>query len=137
VVQDDERESGRRAILNFGHTIAHAVEAVSGFEESHGRAVSVGMVAESRLAVRETGFPAAQVLRLKALLSALGLPISLPPGLSCERLVAATRRDKKARAGVTRFALPEEIGRMLPGDDVTVEVPEKRLQGVLGELGAD
>ena len=137
VVQQDERESGRRAILNFGHTIGHALEAVSHFGQTHGRAVAIGMAAESRLAVSETGFPPRQVERLDALLAALGLPVSLPPGFSTDPLIAATRRDKKARNGVARFALPREIGRMLPGDEVTVEVQEAGLREVLEELGAN
>jgi 3-dehydroquinate synthase len=131
VVRRDEREAGRRAILNFGHTVAHAVEFVSGYRVRHGPAVAIGMCVEARLATEVTGFPVRQVGRLRKLLAALGLPIDIPHGLDTDDLVEATRRDKKARAGEARYALPQRIGRMLPGQDVTIAIEEARLREVI------
>ena len=122
VVVSDEREAGRRAVLNFGHTVAHAVEAATDYRVSHGEAVSIGVVAEARLAERVTGLPRTHVHRIETLLAAFGLPVRLPAGIDPKRLVRAMGRDKKTRAGVVRCALPEKIGRMPAGDDPTVPV---------------
>jgi len=122
VVRRDERESGRRAILNFGHTIGHAIETVSGYRLSHGRAISIGMAVEARLAVEHGRLPAAHADRIVSLLAAFGLPVTLPGGLPLARVVRATHRDKKARRGTARYALPVALGRMLPGSAVTCEI---------------
>ena len=126
VVVADEREAGRRAVLNFGHTVAHAVEAATDYRVAHGEAVAIGLVAEARLAERITGFPRAHADRIEALLAAFGLPVRPPSGIDRKRLVEAMRRDKKARAGVARCALPERIGRMPRGGDPTVPVDTTR-----------
>jgi len=126
VVVSDEHEAGRRAVLNFGHTVAHAIEVATDYRVSHGEAVSIGVVAEARLAERGTGLPRAHVHRIEALLVAVGLPVRLPAGIDPKRLVQAMGRDKKTRAGVVRCALPERIGRMPAGDDPTVPVDPTR-----------
>lgn len=133
VVSHDEREAGRRAVLNFGHTVAHALEAVSGYRLRHGRALAVGLVAESRLAEAATGFAPSAGARVEALLHGLGLSTALSLRLDVDSVVRATRRDKKARAGVARYALPCRLGGMLPGDEVTVEVGEQALRKALAE----
>jgi 3-dehydroquinate synthase len=124
IVRRDERDAGRRAVLNFGHTVGHAIESATGFRQRHGPAVAAGMTVEARLASRATGFPEADAARLEALLRAFGLPTSLPHGLSPEEVDEAAHRDAKARKGRPRYALPVRIGRMLPGDAVTVELDE-------------
>jgi 3-dehydroquinate synthase len=134
IVKRDEQELGRRAVLNFGHTVAHALEAASGFELRHGPAVSVGLCAEGRLAVQQSGFPASHLARLEAVLAGCGLPTRLPSGLSIDAVVEATHRDKKVRAGRARYALPRRLGRMSAGDQVAVEIPEARLRPVLEAL---
>ena len=131
VVRADERESGPRAALNFGHTVAHALEAASAFRWSHGAAVAVGLCVEARLAERLVGFPHDEVARLRALIGALGLPLALPRSIPPETILAAARRDKKTRAGRLRCALPRRIGTMPPGADVTVEVPRAELARAL------
>jgi 3-dehydroquinate synthetase len=131
VVARDEREAGRRAALNFGHTVAHPLETASRYRVPHGAAVSIGMVVEARLAVEVTGFPASHARRLVSLLEGLGLPVRLPRGLPREALVAATRRDKKARSGEARFALPLRLGRMPAAEALTVPVAEDRLRAAL------
>jgi 3-dehydroquinate synthase len=137
VVRRDELEGGRRAVLNFGHTVAHALESASGYTLRHGRAVAIGMCIESRLARSQTGFSRRQVARLARLLAQFGLPTQIPSGLSVDDVVAATYRDKKNRGGDVHYALPRQIGRMLPGNAVTVAIDESRLRGAIAELDAE
>ena len=133
VVARDERESGRRAVLNFGHTIGHALEAASGYRMRHGEAVAAGICLEGRLAVGETGFPRTALERLERLVGAFGLPARPPAELSADAIAAATYRDKKVVAGKVHYALPVRIGRMLPGSGVTLPLDEARLRGVVEE----
>ena len=125
VVRHDERESGRRAILNFGHTIGHALESVSGYALSHGRAVAIGIAVEARLAVEHGSLPESHAHRIVALLRDFGLAATVPRKLSLVKILRATHHDKKARAGKARYALPVALGRMRPGAGVTVAVPDK------------
>ena len=114
VVERDEREEGQeRAMLNFGHTIAHAIEAVAGYDGPfhHGEAVAVGMVAESRLAARLGWVSSDIVDRQVKLLTRFELPVAAP-GLDLDKMVAAMRRDKKNRLGKIRFILPRSIGHV-------------------------
>lgn len=126
IVVADPRDGGRRAVLNFGHTVAHAIEAASGYRVPHGEAVAIGLVVEARAAEDITGFPRAQADRLEALLKVLGLPVRPPAGLDPRALVEAMARDKKTRGGVVRCALPVAIGRMLRAADPTVPVASGR-----------
>jgi 3-dehydroquinate synthase len=126
VVAVDEREAGRRALLNFGHTVAHAIEAATDYRIAHGDAVAIGIVAEARLARRVTGLPPAHAERIEALVAACGLPVRPPAGIDPKRLEVAMSRDKKTRRGIVRCALPRAIGRVPAGDDPTVAVDPKR-----------
>jgi 3-dehydroquinate synthase len=132
VVAHDEREGGMRKILNFGHTLGHALESESGFALRHGEAVAAGMALESRLAealgIAEPG-TAAAVART---LDAVGLPSGRPAVLDPAAVLAATRGDKKARAGVVEYALPVRIGAMAPADGRwAVPVPDALVRDVL------
>lgn len=131
VVAHDEREAGLRMILNFGHTVAHAVEAASGYAVPHGEAVAIGMVAEARIAVEAVGFPAADAGRLERLIESLGLPRRAPTGLPDERLLAAMARDKKNVGGHVRCALPRAIGRMGEPPAIVTSVDARRLLDAL------
>ena len=131
VVRRDERETGRRAILNFGHTIGHALESVSGYRLSHGRAVAIGMAVEARLAVDHGSLSESDARRVVDLLETFGLPSNVPAGLTSARIIRATHRDKKARSGSARYALPVALGRMLPGSQVTVVIPDSAVRGAL------
>ncbi|NCO33006.1 MAG: 3-dehydroquinate synthase [Armatimonadetes bacterium CG2_30_59_28] len=112
VVEQDERESGLRAILNFGHTIGHAVEAVFGYGELlHGECVAVGMVAASRIAVAQELCDSEVEARLTGLLQRIGLPISIP-ACPIDPVLQAMRLDKKGDTGGLRFVLPERMGRV-------------------------
>src|SRR5438874_5436846 len=132
VVAADERETGRRAILNFGHTVAHAVEATVRFGVLQGEAVAIGMAYEARLAELLGIAAAGTAQRIGRLLERYGLPLALPEGATAEQLLATMRLDKKARAGTVRFALPETVGRMhADGSSWTVAAPEGIVREVL------
>jgi 3-dehydroquinate synthase len=131
VVSADEREAGIRAALNFGHTVAHALEAASGFRIPHGEAVAMGLVAEARLAAARFGFPDADVERLRDLLSALGLPVGIPAGVDIRAALAAARKDKKNRRGVLRVCVPPRLGDMPSPDRLLREVSEEDLLAAL------
>lgn len=127
IVERDPFEHGERALLNFGHTFGHAIEAeqaaASGGEYgsglNHGEAVAVGMVLAARLSSRLGLAPDADATRLQALLERFGLPVALPPGLDADALVARMRLDKKADANGLRFVLWDGTGRarVVPGVD--------------------
>ncbi|HEY2662904.1 MAG TPA: 3-dehydroquinate synthase [Candidatus Binataceae bacterium] len=112
VIERDEREHGRRALLNFGHTIGHALESSSGYGKLlHGEAVSIGIGAAARLSRRLAGFPADQERRLLKLLRAAGLPVELPDNWQRQSFIRALRLDKKRSEGAINFILLSEIGR--------------------------
>lgn len=111
VVSRDERESGERATLNFGHTIAHAIERVSGYRVSHGLAVGIGVCVESVLSCQLGYFSTHECERILACYADLGIDGSLLKGLKANALIAATRSDKKGRGGKPRYVLLEGIGR--------------------------
>lgn len=112
VVSHDPREAGRRAILNFGHTLGHALETLSRYRLAHGEAVAIGMVLEARVAANAGLAPPGLAPRIAALLRALGLPTERPPRLAPRALLEVARRDKKARQGRLAFALPARLGAM-------------------------
>ena len=133
VVAQDEREQGRRAILNFGHTVGHAVETTSKYEVLHGEAVAIGMVYEGRLAESLGIAAAGTVQRIMRVLERLHLPTERPDGSQVDDLIAAMRTDKKVRAGEIRFALPTAIGSTYgsDGEGWTVAVREEAIRQVL------
>ena len=132
VVAADEREAGRRAILNFGHTVAHAVEATVKFAVLHGEAVAIGMAYEARLAERLGIAAAGTADRIGRLLERYKLPLELPESVTADELLATMQLDKKARAGTVRFALPEAVGRMhADGSGWTVAAPERVVRELL------
>lgn len=112
VVASDERESGPRAMLNAGHTVAHALEQVSGYQLLHGQAVGLGLLAECVMAERAGILPAGSGTRVAALLEQFGLPVRVTFRTNAERVRQAMARDKKNVAGEFRFAVPLEVGRM-------------------------
>jgi 3-dehydroquinate synthase len=111
VGRDEREETGARAVLNLGHTVAHAIETVAGYEGryEHGEAVAIGMVVECRIAERLRMLKPEVGQRVARLLARFGLP-SAAPELPVERLIEAMSRDKKNRGGVTRFVLPRRLG---------------------------
>ena len=114
VVADDEREMGRRAILNYGHTFGHAIEHCQGYGEwLHGEAVAAGMVMAAEL----SGLDAADVDRLRKLIEAAGLP-SAPPALGAEAMLGAMSMDKKVLKKKVRFVLLKELGDAFVSSDI-------------------
>lgn len=112
VVAEDTREGGLRQILNFGHTIAHAVEKLLNYQMLHGDAVAMGMIAEAKIA-EGIGLAAPGLsTAVDDAVQRAGLPRNLPPQLSLDAIIAETHGDKKARAGAARYALPRAIGEM-------------------------
>ncbi len=127
VVAEDEREQGRRALLNLGHTFAHAIEASIAFGTwLHGEAVAVGLVMASDLAARMGMLDRDVAARVEALVHAAGLP-TRPPPVGAERLKSFMKLDKKIAAGRLRFVLPDELGSSV----VRADVPEAELDAVL------
>lgn len=137
VVEADERERGRRAILNAGHTIAHAIEQVSRYAVSHGEAVAIGLVAECRLAERLSLMAPGVSDRVAQLLARLGLPIGLHSPLPADHLITIMASDKKNRQGQVRLALPSAMGTMHPGDGHwTTAVAAEEIRPVIQSVGA-
>jgi len=120
VVGEDEKESGVRAILNFGHTFAHGIETALNFRNiRHGEAVAIGMVMASRLSY-VLGLASAQsAQRVERLISAYGLPTRLPRGLTPEKVIAGMEHDKKILAGKWRFVVFDRIGHAFVKDGLT------------------
>jgi 3-dehydroquinate synthase len=131
VARDEREETGLRAVLNFGHTIGHAIESVAGYDGpyQHGEAVAVGMVAEARLAERLGWIGPDIVGRIGRLIDRLGLPKSAP-GLDPGRLLDAMGRDKKNQRGRIRFVLPRSIGNV----ELTDAAGEADLRELLATL---
>jgi 3-dehydroquinate synthase len=132
VVAQDETESGLRAILNFGHTIGHAIEAISGYGKYlHGEAISIGQVVAAKLSERAVGLPASEAARVQTLLARAGLPVSIKLSPAQQtRLLSAMLLDKKVTGGQIKFVLARKIGRVDPGH----EIPAKWIRQVLAEL---
>jgi len=101
VVAADEREGGRRAILNYGHTLGHALETAGSYDLRHGEAVAIGLVYAAELALRLGRIDAGRVAEHRKVVAGYDLPMRLPPGLDADELVALFARDKKAVGGVT------------------------------------
>jgi 3-dehydroquinate synthase len=119
IVNADERETGERMLLNYGHTLGHAVEAAAGYGTLlHGEAVAIGMHLEAVLAARLGMVGAAVVERQRSLLHAYGLPTTIPDGMEVDDILDRSLRDKKVRAGKIRWALPTGIGGATVRDDV-------------------
>lgn len=130
VVEEDEKESSLRAILNFGHTFGHAVETLSGYGAySHGEAVAIGMGVAAELS-RLLGFGSeADVRQIRSLMSGFGLPLD-PPAHSLEAYLAAMGRDKKVRDGKLRFVLNHGLGDCVLHDIVE---PERLFPQILSQ----
>ena len=130
VVAQDERETGLRAILNFGHTFGHAIESGLGYGEwLHGEAVGCGMVMAARLSQRLGGIDAAFVQRLTRLIERAGLPVTAPR-LGADRYLELMRLDKKSEAGEIRFVVIDR-----PGSARVCAAPDAMVREVLAESG--
>jgi 3-dehydroquinate synthase len=125
VVSRDEEETGERAILNYGHTMGHALEAATGYKRfTHGEAIGVGMAVAAGIGAELGVTPAETVARQGSLLEAYGLPQRAPQAAHVDDVMAAIAKDKKARAGVTPWVLLDRLGHAVPGHRVSKEVAE-------------
>lgn len=113
VVMKDERESGLREVLNLGHTVGRAIETLSGYRLLHGEAVSIGLTAQSLLAVRMGYMTPGEASRVKALLERAGLPVRIPGYIDREKLTDKLYTDKKVRNGRLRFVIQQGIGNVV------------------------
>jgi 3-dehydroquinate synthase len=130
IVEQDERESGLRRTLNFGHTAGHALEAVTKYRRfRHGEAVAYGMLAASALAAARGVFPEADRTALAAQITQMG-PLPAVADLSAAEVVEATKRDKKVIAGRLHFVLPTAIGSTTIVSDITLEELTRALVGI-------
>jgi len=131
VVEDDPFEQGRRAVLNLGHTVGHALERLSGFSLPHGEAVSIGMVAAARIAAELGRADRSLAERIEAVLVAWGLPVRCP-SFDVGAIWEAMAHDKKKRGGALRWVLPLQVGRV----EIFEDVPPETVEAVLQDLGA-
>lgn len=123
IVSKDEKESGLRAILNYGHTIGHAVESLTGYRlVNHGEAVAIGMVAAAQIAVELGLWDQEAAIRQRQLIEKAGLPTDLPGNLDIEAILTTLQSDKKVKDGKVRFVLPTQIGTAIVSDQVPADV---------------
>lgn len=131
VVRADFREGGLRQILNFGHSLGHAVEAASGYAMPHGSAVALGMILEAEVGEAMGVTQAGTALALEGFANEAGLPTRVPPYASPQELMARTGTDKKNRDGALRFVLLKDLGEVDPGEGWSHEVDPGLVQLIL------
>lgn len=122
VVSGDEREHGGRIMLNYGHTIGHAIEIESGFTLRHGEAIAIGMMAAGMIAVKLGIFDAAALDEQREVLHSFGLPTRIPATIDSQRILQRIGSDKKVRSSRVRWVLPTAIGATIVRDDVSQEL---------------
>ena len=131
VVSKDERESGLRKVLNFGHTLGHAIETAGEYAWPHGSCVALGMILEARLGERMGVTRAGTSETFRRLAALMELPTHLPKGLEPEDILAFTRTDKKGRGGRPQYVLLSETGKVASGQDWAHAVPDEIVLEVL------
>ncbi len=121
VAADEHETTGERALLNFGHTVGHGIEAAAGYGKLlHGEAISLGLVAACRISVERAGLDPGEAGRITALLEQYGLPTRLPRGIPAAAILAALKADKKFEEGAIRFVLCPRLGEAYVSKDVTL-----------------
>ncbi len=128
VVEKDEKDLGLRNILNYGHTIGHAIESASDFKIEHGEAVAIGMLAAGKISNQMGILDQKELARLKRVIEKVGLPTEMP-SLKVKRLIQAMEHDKKVLGGKIRFVLPKSIGNVFITDEVSPSLIEQVLVG--------
>jgi len=126
VVEKDERDLGVRNILNYGHTVGHAIESASDFKVGHGEAVAIGMLAAGRISSKLGILNQNELIRLKDIIERAGLPIKMP-SLEVERIMQAMEHDKKILRGKMRLVLPKSIGNVFVTNEVSPSLIEQIL----------
>jgi 3-dehydroquinate synthase len=130
LVEIDEQDQGIRHLLNFGHTIGHAIEAASGYAFTHGEAVSLGMKAAVRLSGRLYGFPDRDRVRIESLIQAAGLPTLLPKSIATDDVLSRMKSDKKKDGDKVHFIFMKRIGSPVIDGGVTEEEIRETIEGL-------
>jgi 3-dehydroquinate synthase len=134
IVERDELEGGLRKVLNFGHTLGHAIESLGGYQLLHGEAVAIGMALEAEVGERAGISARGTADAIRQVITAAGLPSARPRSLAPDRIIEAARGDKKARAGAIEFAIPLGVGRMAAEENGwTARIGEELVAEVLDE----
>ncbi len=128
VVEKDEKDLGLRSILNYGHTIGHAIESASDFKVTHGGAIAIGMLAAGRISNKLGILDKNELIRLKGVIGRADLPTEIPD-LKIEEIIQAMKHDKKILRGKIRFILPKAIGNVFITDEVSPSLVEQVLVG--------
>lgn len=132
VVEQDEKETDLRKILNYGHTIGHAIENISSYRLSHGRAISIGMILEGMISVKLGYLGSGSAARIKKLIEKAGLPTQLTEKIDPEMVINTMKLDKKSRKGAIEMALPSDTGSMKRGSSgYGIKVDENIIREVL------
>ena len=132
VVENDEKESNLRKILNFGHTIGHAIENHSNYTLTHGNSISIGMMLEGLIAVKLGIWSENDLERVKSVFLATGLPVEIPFDINPEILISSMKIDKKSRGGTIEMSLPEAIGKIYSLDGkYSLKIEDKIIREVL------
>ncbi len=126
IVEKDEKDLGWRNILNYGHTVGHAIESASDFKVEHGKAVALGMLAAGRISNKLGLLDKNELIRLKGIIQRADLAIELP-NLEVGKIIQAIRHDKKILRGKLRFILPRTIGNVFITDEVSLSLVEQVL----------
>ncbi len=127
IVEKDEKETGLRRILNFGHTIGHAIESSSKYKLSHGEAVTIGMTIEAKIAAKLGMLNQSDVERLQKLIQLYELPTEIPSGIDRAKIMNLTYHDKKAQQGLVQYTLLKNIGKAVVGISVPRNIVERVL----------
>jgi 3-dehydroquinate synthase len=126
IVERDETDLGLRAILNYGHTVGHAIESASDFKVEHGTAVAIGMLAAAKISNQMGILDKNELFRLNRLIERAGLPTKMP-NLKVEEIIQAITHDKKVLRGKVRFILPKSLGSVFITDEVSPSLVEQIL----------
>ena len=130
IVEIDEKEQGLRRILNFGHTLGHALETISQYTITHGEGVALGMIAAARISEKMGYLKNDETKRIEALVSEAGLPVKIPKSLDRDEIIARLRMDKKKKGDIIHFVLLKKIG--MPFIDKSIE--PKLIAAVIEEM---
>ena len=132
VVSQDEKETGLRAILNYGHTIGHAIESLTNYQEFvHGEAVALGMMAAGEIAIQMGLWKEAAGNRQNKLIAKAGLPTKVASKIKVKDVLETIKNDKKVKSGKVRFILPTEIGKVKITDKVSADVIKESVSQLL------
>lgn len=135
VVEEDPRELNKRRILNYGHTVGHAIESASGFELLHGESVGIGILAAGLIELEIGLANLTQLQRIKTLFEKLSLPIKIPSEITEDMIIELLRRDKKSLSGWPKFVLLDGIGKVkTENSQYAVDVDEKIIRKILLQL---